>query len=130
MSDDDNTDRFNAREVWDKDGVQVSVRSTSPGGVQFDIRELNPISSTGPDREYAIRVSGDDTWDLISALGSTTNEPVDLIASNIDAIMRSGVAAWLESIGIDPGRRYPVRPHVALVRSSDVDLVPTECRVA
>lgn len=114
MNDDDSTNQFSAREVWDNDGVHVSVRNTSTGGVQFEIRNLNSNLSSDSDREYAIRVSGDDTWDLISALGPQSNEPVDLVEANIETIMQTGVTAWLESIGIDAGRRHAATSHAPL----------------
>jgi hypothetical protein len=127
MDRDDDVARFRARDVWDRDGERISVGNTSSGGVFFEFRRVDAGAREGEVSGYSMHVSGDDTWDIISELGWGNGEPVDLIEANITEIMQSGVPAWLESIGITPGRPGPLEPHKAQQQFYEARCWNTEC---
>jgi hypothetical protein len=108
MNKDIDPGRFDARIVWERDGLRVSVTNTSPGGVYFEVRNVPTGVTDVEESGYSITVSGDDTWNIISELPPGTGEPVDLIAANIAEIMETGIGPWLESIGIVVGPFGPL----------------------
>jgi hypothetical protein len=111
-------DPFVPWEVWNRDDLRVAIRRTSSGGVQFDIREREVAAGLRSEREYAVGLSDDQHWDLIDVLGGKSDDPLELIAANIDVIVASGIENWLASHGLYSGGRYPIEPHRSPVMAS------------
>jgi len=91
------------RQVWAKNNLFITISHTTSDGVRFEGQDLNP-GPFGDEYEYALTVSGDETFVIIEALGGTVgDDPLDLIEANIEKIVHTGEMTWLKSIGITPG---------------------------
>lgn len=91
------------RQVWDKNGLHVSVSRTVDGGLRFDGLDSNPNPFGDSDYEYALTVRRADVSKIMQALdGTAHDDPIELIAAEMKEIVHIGEMTWLRSLGIEP----------------------------
>lgn len=87
------------REVTLSDsGLYLTARLIEDGGLRFDGQRLSGDS----EYEYAVMVEAADVPAVVEALGGG-EDVLALLEMNASKIVRAGVRAWLEGLGIEPG---------------------------